>query len=234
MRCIMHETRIIATDIDLTLTDAKLRLDTGAVEKIRRLEARGVKVILVSGRNLAATGSLAQFIGTCGLVVAENGGVIGRYQEPIRILGRIENARAAFSKLRKEMGRKVVERPDSRHGLRLSDVSLERSFDPEEARKVLRETGCEVRLVDTGVTYQLLDANVDKGYALAQLARLEGLPLRRLTAIGDNYNDLDLFREARYRIAVANAPMEVKKHADYVCKHPYGRGFLEAVAHLRL
>lgn len=230
----MRKIQMIATDIDFTLTDANLRLDTRAIEKIRALEAKGVKVILVSGRNLAATGSLAQLIGTCGLVAAENGGVIARYQRPIKILGRIENARAAFRMLKKRMGRKVVERADSRYGMRLSDVSLERSFEPEEARKILEESGMKVQLVDTGVSFQLLDAHVDKGYALVRLARLERLSTGRAAAIGDNYNDLDLFREAGYRIAVANAPEEVKEHADYVCRHAYGRGFLEAVAHIGL
>jgi hypothetical protein len=37
----MPETQLIATDIDYTLTDADLRLDTAAVEKIRELEMRG-------------------------------------------------------------------------------------------------------------------------------------------------------------------------------------------------
>lgn len=230
----MRKIQMIATDVDFTLTDANLRLDTKAIEKIRALEAKGVKVILVSGRNLAATGSLAQLIGTCGLVAAENGGVIARYQRPIKILGRIENARAALRMLKKRMGRKVVERADSRYGMRLSDVSLERSFEPEEARKILEKSGMKVQLVDTGVSFQLLDAHVDKGYALVRLARLERLSTGRAAAIGDNYNDLDLFREAGYKIAVANAPEEVKEHADYVCKHSYGRGFLEAVAHIGL
>ena len=230
----MRKIQMIATDIDFTLTDANLRFDTRAIEKIRALEAKGVKVILVSGRNLAATGSLAQLIGTCGLVAAENGGVIARYQRPIKILGRIENARAAFRMLKKRMGRKVVERADSRYGMRLSDVSLERSFEPEEARKILEESGMKVQLVDTGVSFQLLDAHVDKGCGLVRLARLERLSTGRAAAIGDNYNDLNLFREAGYRIAVANAPEEVKEHADYVCRHAYGRGFLEAVAHIGL
>lgn len=230
----MHNARIIATDIDMTLTDAELRLDTKAIEKIRHLEARGVKVILVSGRNLGAAGSLAQLIGTCGLVVAENGGVIARYQTPIRILGKRKEATAALRVLRRRMGRKIVERADSRYGMRLSDVSLERSFEPEEARRILQQSDAKVRLVDTGVTFQLLDRRADKGRAIAHLGRLEGFSLVQLTAIGDNYNDLDLFRRAGYKIAVANAPKEVKARADYACKHSYGRGFLEAVAHIGL
>jgi phosphoglycolate phosphatase (TIGR01487 family) len=230
----MPETRIIAADIDFTLTDANFRLDTAAVEKIRELEKRGVKVILISGRNLPATGSLAQLIGTCGLVVAENGGVIARYQTPIKVLGRLENARAALRMLRKRMGRKVIERPDSKRGMRLSSVSLERSFEYEEAESLIRKSGLRVDLIDTGVTYILLDRRANKGDALVRLAQLAKLPLTRSVGIGDNYNDLDLFRKVAYKIAVANAPEGVKQKADYVCMQSYGQGFLEAVAHIGL
>lgn len=218
----------------MTLTDAELRLDTAAVKKIRGLEAKGTRVVLATGRSLAVTGSLAQFIGTCGLVVAENGGAIGRYQKPIRILGKRENARAALDVLRKKMGSRIIERPDSRYGIRLSDVSLERTFVFEDAKKIIAASGLKVRLVDSGVTFLILDAHLDKGRALGKLAKLNGFSLANVLAIGDNYNDLDLFREAGYKIAVGNAPEDVKNHADYSCKNEYGKGFLEAVAHLRL
>ena len=230
----MPEKRVIVTDIDYTLTDAELRLDLGAAQKIRELEERGVKVILDSGRNLAATGSLAQLIGTSGFVVAENGGVIAKYQTPIKILGRIEDARAALRMLRKRIGNKVRERPDSRLGMRLSSVSLERSLNPEKARELLRKSKMGIDLIDTGVTYVLLDARFDKGNALAQLGRLAKIPLTNSTGIGDSYNDLPLFREVAHKIAVGNAPEEVRQEADYVCRHTFGRGFLEAVEHTGL
>jgi len=230
----MRHTQILATDVDFTLTDAHLRLDTEAVERIRRLERKSVNVILISGRNLPAIGSLAQLIGTSGLVVAENGGVIGRYNRPLKILGSIENARIALKALKKRMGRTIKERADSKHGMRLSSVSLERSFEPEKARRILQESEPRVYLTDTGVSFQLLDSHVNKGYALTQLARLKRLSLNGAAAIGDNYNDLALFEAVAYRIAVANAPEGVKERADYVCRHRYGRGFLEAVAYLGL
>jgi phosphoglycolate phosphatase (TIGR01487 family) len=230
----MRRTKVLATDVDFTLTDARLRLNTEAVEKIRQLERKRVKVILTSGRNLPSIGSLAQLIGTSGLVAAENGGVIARYQTPIKILSRIENARAALRILKKRMGRRIKERADSRYGMRLSNVSLERSFEPEEARRILQKSGLRVDLTDTGVSFQLLDSHVSKGYALSQLARLKRLSLANAVAIGDNYNDLSLFEAVAYRIAVANAPEGVKERADYVCRHRYGRGFLKAVAHLGL
>jgi len=233
-RSTMHEERVIATDIDYTLTDEGQRLDLPAVEKIRELEERGVRVILISGRNLSTTGSLAQLMGTSGLVVAENGGVIAKYQTPIKFLGKIQNARDALRVLRKAMGHKVKERPDSRLGMRLTSISLERSFEPEQAREILRKSRIRVDLIDTGVTYVLLDTRIDKGKALVQLARLAKLSLADSTGIGDNFNDLSLFREVAHKIAVANAPEEVKRQADYVCEHAYGQGFLEAVAHVGL
>jgi len=230
----MLDTKIIATDIDYTLTDASLRLDTAAVEKIRQLEERGVRVILISGRNLPTTGSLAQLIGTSGFVVAENGGVIAEYQTPLKILGNMKSARRALRILKQRIGRKVIERPDSRLGMRLSSISLERSFDFDEARRLLRKSRMRVELIDTGVTYILMDPRVSKGEALVRLARLAELDLSRSAAIGDNCNDLSLFEKAGYKIAVANAPMEVKQQADFVCTQSYGQGFLEAVAHLGL
>lgn len=230
----MLETQVIATDIDYTLTDASLRLDIAAVEKIRELERRGVKVILISGRNLSATGSLAQLIGTSGLVVAENGGVIAEYQTPLKILGNMKSARRALRVLSQRMRREVIERPDSRLGMRLSSISLERSFDLDEARRLLRKSRIRADLIDTGVAYILMDPRASKGEALVRLARLAHLDLSRSAAIGDNYNDLSLFEKAAHKIAVANAPEEVKQHANFVCSQSYGKGFLEAVAHLGL
>lgn len=37
-----------------------------------------------------------------------------------------------------------------------------------------------------------------------------------LVAIGDNYNDLDMFEVADFRVAMANAPLEVREKADLV------------------
>jgi hydroxymethylpyrimidine pyrophosphatase-like HAD family hydrolase len=166
--------------------------------------------------------------------VAENGGVIARYQTPIKVLGRIENARAALQVLRKRIGRKVIERSDSKLGMRLSSISLERSFDFEEARRLLRKSRMRIDLIDTGVTYILMDPRVNKGDALVRLARLAEFALSHSAGIGDNYNDLSLFEKVAYKIAVANAPDEVKQQANFVCTQSYGQGFLEAVAHLGL
>lgn len=51
--------------------------------------------------------------------------------------------------------------------------------------------------------------------------------IRKILAIGDNNNDIDLFESADISVAVANASSEAIKKADYVCENENARGFLD-------
>ncbi len=56
----------------------------------------------------------------------------------------------------------------------------------------------------------------DKGSALTFMAAHLGIPLRRTLAMGDNYNDLDMFQAAAFSVAMADGPREVCDQADMV------------------
>ncbi len=56
----------------------------------------------------------------------------------------------------------------------------------------------------------------DKGQGLKILARECGIPAARSVAIGDNYNDLDMFAAVGFSVAMAGSPDEVKTRADLV------------------
>ena len=77
--------RVVAFDIDGTLTDEKKRLDMHAVEALRRLEDAGIPVILATGNVRAITYGLWRFIGLSGPMCCENGGVLWHpeWDEPI-------------------------------------------------------------------------------------------------------------------------------------------------------
>ena len=68
--------RVVAFDIDGTLTDENKRLDMHAVEALRRLEDAGIPVILATGNVRAITYGLWRFIGLSGPMCCENGGVL--------------------------------------------------------------------------------------------------------------------------------------------------------------
>ncbi len=55
-----------------------------------------------------------------------------------------------------------------------------------------------------------------KGAGVQLLARLYGIPRQRIVAVGDNYNDLDLFAAAGHAVAMGNAPDAVKAAAGLV------------------
>jgi Cof subfamily protein (haloacid dehalogenase superfamily) len=64
--------------------------------------------------------------------------------------------------------------------------------------------------------FEFLAPRVDKGRALRRLAALLGVPMARVLAIGDSYNDLALLEAAGLGVAMANAPPEVQAIADAV------------------
>lgn len=63
----------------------------------------------------------------------------------------------------------------------------------------------------------------DKGTGLVALKKWLGGRVRWVAAVGDNYNDLDMFREADFSAAVQEASSEIKSHVDFIAG-PYLEG----------
>lgn len=59
---------------------------------------------------------------------------------------------------------------------------------------------------------------VNKGAGLLQLADLLGVAHDDTIAIGDNWNDWPMIRDASLGVAVANAVEDMKPQCDYVCR----------------
>lgn len=221
--------RAIATDIDHTLTDERHLLDLDAVRVIRLLEAAGLPVILASGRDLTSLGTLGVYVGTCGLVVAEDGGIVGNLRPEsfgVRPLADPSRVHEALAALKGAFGGRVQVVPIP---ARVVSLVLLRTIDRDEANAFLEAEGLRARVLDSGLAYELADADVDKGRGLAEAVSTLGLAPAEVAAIGDNHNDVEMFRTAGWSAAVANAPDEVKDEAGYVCAASHGQGFIEAV-----
>ncbi len=76
------------------------------------------------------------------------------------------------------------------------------------------------------------DAN--KGFAATRIASLLGTELRDVAVIGDQANDLAMFRVAGYAIAMGNATPEVKAKAQDVSRSNQEDGWAWAIDHLVL
>ena len=59
---------------------------------------------------------------------------------------------------------------------------------------------------------------IDKGHAVQAICKKYGFSSSQVMAVGDFYNDLGMFREAGYSVAMGNAPDDIKSQADTVTR----------------
>ncbi|MDP6613184.1 MAG: HAD hydrolase family protein, partial [Candidatus Hydrothermarchaeota archaeon] len=106
--------RAVAIDIDGTLTDENSRLNLGAVGKIREIEAHNIPVILATGNILCRSEAASIFIGTSGILIAENGGIIKFKSQAAKYLGNVKEVERAYDYLSKHMEVEKVARSELR------------------------------------------------------------------------------------------------------------------------
>jgi phosphoglycolate phosphatase (TIGR01487 family) len=216
--------KALVVDIDGTLTDKKRAINCRAVEALRKLK---IPVVLATGNISCFARAVAKIIGVSDIVIAENGGVVRfSYDGEDIILGNKSKCLRALEILKKHF---KVELLDNEY--RKAEVCLRRNFPIEEARKILPK---DVRIVDTGFAYHIIDANVSKGRALKFIADKLGLSVEDFVAIGDSENDVEMLEVVGFGIAVANAHEKLKEVADLVTSKPNGDGVVEALEFLGL
>jgi hypothetical protein len=69
----------------------------------------------------------------------------------------------------------------------------------------------------------------NKGVALSEIARLLGVPLGEVAAIGDGGNDVAMFERSGLSIAMGNANPQVQRAADFVTGSNSEDGFAHAI-----
>jgi hypothetical protein len=69
----------------------------------------------------------------------------------------------------------------------------------------------------------------NKGAALSEIAKLLGVPLAEIAAIGDGGNDVAMFERSGLSIAMGNASPEVQRTADFVTDSNSEDGFANAI-----
>jgi len=219
---------LLAIDIDGTLTNEHHLLDLDGVKAVRKAENAGIRVVLASGRTVQDMRALSQFIGTTGFVVAENGAVIyDRLTDTLEVEGSIENAHRAFKAIKRRFPQ--VELYTTLPG-RLTEVVIKENIDPELLRPIVKPFG--IKAVATGFAIHLMQDGVNKAKGLHRGCDKFGFELKKVVAIGDGANDVEMLAECGLGIAVANAVPELKAVADYVTSKPYGEGVVEVVEKL--
>jgi phosphoglycolate phosphatase (TIGR01487 family) len=216
------EFNAIVVDVDGTITYRDRSIDCRAVEALRSLL---VPVVIATGNILCIARAAAKFVGTGGIVIAENGGIVecGIVESDTSNIGECEDA---FEFLNKHF---ALERLDQEY--RRTEIGLRRNFDVERARQMLRDH--EVDVVDTGFAVHIKSKKINKGTGLKRIAALMGLDAKDFVAIGDSPNDIEMLKTAGLGVAVMNAHPELKKVAALVTDGEHGAGVAEVLEYLK-
>ena len=78
---------------------------------------------------------------------------------------------------------------------------------------------------------EILPKGINKGTAINALCRHYDIRKENVMAIGDYYNDIDMFKASGLSVAMSNAPSEVKSLADYVTEADNEHGGVAEAIH---
>jgi hydroxymethylpyrimidine pyrophosphatase-like HAD family hydrolase len=100
-------------------------------------------------------------------------------------------------------------------------------------KEALTARGIPLHITQTGPHYlDICRAGVNKGTALRRLARYLKIPLTQVAAVGDYYNDMEMFAVAGQAVAMGDAPLEVQKAAHLVAPSSGQGGAVWTINHL--
>ncbi|MFZ3166824.1 MAG: phosphoglycolate phosphatase [Candidatus Methanoperedens sp.] len=216
--------KAVVVDVDGTITYSDRSIDCKAVMALRSLH---VPVVIATGNVLCVARAVAKLLGTSGIVMAENGGVVecGKVESDT---SHIKECREALEILKQHFS--PLEMLDLEN--RITEIGLRRNFDAEEARKFLGKDA-PVDIVDTGFAIHIKSKKINKGTGLKRIAQMMGLDARDFVAFGDSPNDIEMLEVAGFGVAVGNAHPDLKRIAKMVTKGEHGMGVEEAVRELR-
>ncbi len=223
----MH--KIFAIDIDGTITEnGKGRIHLDALRQLRYMEKLGHKVLFVSGRSSVEGYLLSVFAGTTNIAVGENGGAITFGPTSHKLLGNKQDCIRAF----KLIASKIQGVEEKTVFPRMTEVVLERTFDIEEAKKIVVENNLPVVLSDSQYAFHINSKEVNKGAGMEEVMKMLSASRNDIISIGDSETDIPLFNVSGLSIALGNSSEFVKSQATISVSAKSGDGVIEALEYI--
>jgi Cof subfamily protein (haloacid dehalogenase superfamily) len=261
----MLRPELLALDLDGTLVEPRQPVRQVVIDAVKRAQAAGVRVTIVTGRMYVGAKPFADALDLDGLIVLYQGAVLadaktGRFVREVPLANAtgmriyaaakehglhvqfyrddkffVENDNRYAELYAKTSGTRpvvVASLPAEFAGRDSTKVNV--VTDPDRTPDVLalmeRVCGPDAYVTRSNPEFvEMLSPLVDKGVALRLVAEAAGIPMERVMAIGDSYNDLPLLRAAGFAVAMGSAPDELKAEADEVVGDVQSDGVAEAI-----
>lgn len=230
----LGEIRVVATDVDGTLTEAG-KLGAELLAALAKLAELGIAVIPISGRPAGEVLGLCRYLPGVRFGVAENGLLEIEPDHAPRWLGEVPSLarlRAVGEHLNRDHGAELRVTGDA--FCRLGDVAYERDERKEDELLRLRALAEAegVHLIWSNVHVHLAERRPDKGAGLLELFRRRGIDPRAAVTVGDAPNDGGLFETERFGLTVGTAEVVGQQKwfsalPEFVTRAAEVEGFLE-------
>ena len=211
----------LATDYDETIA-VDGRVDELTVEALRRAKAAGLRLVMVTGRELTELFNTFEHAGLFERIVAENGAVI--YDPATQSVESISSAAPP-----------ALVQTLQRQSVPLSvGHTIVATVEPYEHQVLaaIHELGLEWHVIFNKGSVMALPSDVTKATGLAPALAALQVPLERTVGVGDAENDQAFLRMCGLAVAVDNALPAVKAIADVVTTEARGAGVRELIAGL--
>ena len=214
--------RVLATDYDGTIATLG-RVDEATIEALRRVRDAGIRLILVTGRELESLARTFDRLEIFDLMVLENGALL--YDPSSR------RERALCDPPPERLITRLRER--GVHPISVGRVIVA-TFEPHEVNvlEAIREIGLEHQVIFNKGAVMVLPAGVNKATGLREALAEFGLDPDHTVGVGDAENDHAFLELCGVGAAVANALPALKEHADVVLSRDHGAGVIELVDRL--
>ncbi len=209
---------VLATDYDGTIAHDGI-VDDATIDALMRARDAGLRLVLVTGRELTDLFHTFPHPALFDLIVAENGAVL--YDPATQTVDVIAPPppSALLERLKKENVPLSV------------GHSIVATVEPYEHKvlAVIRDLGLEWHVIFNKGSVMALPAEVTKATGLAAALAVLDVPHERVIGIGDAENDHAFLRACGLAVAVANALQAVKETAHIVTEGARGSGVRELI-----
>ena len=211
----------LATDFDGTLAHDGVVAES-TIEALARAREAGLRLIMVTGRELSDLFNTFAHSAMFDRIVAENGAVL------------YDPAAQAVEVLAPGPPPALIERLTREQVPMSVGHSILATVEPHEHQvlSAIRDLELEWHVIFNKGSVMALPADVTKATGLAPALAALGIPLARTVGVGDAENDQAMLRACCVAVAVANALPSVKEIAHVVTAGARGYGVEELIGRM--
>jgi len=211
--------KALATDFDETIAESR-RVRPETLEALRKVREAGISLVLITGRSVENVIEIFPEVDLFHLVLGENGSVM--YAPDSKVITLLSDPpRPEFIYALKSKGVDPL-----MLGLVMVAAWAEHL---QTIQDTISELNLPLEITFNNGAAMVTPAGVNKGSGLIAAARVLGIEVGAVVAVGDAENDGALLEAAGYSVAVANAVPELKAKADFVTAGTAGYGVVELV-----